>query len=88
MRARIPNMRKVTISDADLTAYSGDHLLYELQFFFFTARELGRLNKPQEMAFVLIESFVIHLRNLIDFFCVPTGSERPDDVIASDFCPS
>src|SRR5262245_35794191 len=80
-------MRNQNLSDADLTAYSGEHLRYELQFFFVAARGAARLDKPQEMASVLIESFVIHLRNLIDFFCVPSGSERPDDVIASDFCP-
>ena len=37
------------------------------------------------MASVLIESFVIHLRNLIDFFYTPRVKE--DDAIASDFCP-
>ena len=80
-------MRNQNLSDADLTTYSSEHLLYEFQLLYFAARELGRLDKPQAKASVLIESFGIHLRNLIDFFCIPTGKEREDDVIASDFCP-
>ena len=80
-------MRNVSVSDADLVAYSGEHLHYELQYIWFCAQELKKLGKPQPMASVLIESFGIHLRNLIDFFCTPAGKEREDDVIASDFCP-
>jgi hypothetical protein len=80
-------MKNVSLSDAELTAYSGEHLLYELQYLFFTAKELGRYTKPEPMVSVLIESFGIHLRNLIDFFCTKAGEERTDDVIASDFCP-
>jgi hypothetical protein len=80
-------MKNVNISDAELTAYSGDHLLYEIQMFLFTAKELSRQAGPSPMTSVLIESFVIHLRNLIEFFYTPTGSERDDDVIAADFCP-
>ena len=33
---------------------------------------------------VLVESFVQHMRNLIEFF-YPTGKVRPDTIIASDF---
>ena len=80
-------MKNVIVSDADLSAYSGEHLLYELQYLWFSASELRRLTQPSSMASVLIESFGIHLRNLIDFFCTPAGSERDDDVIASDFYP-
>jgi hypothetical protein len=77
----------VNLSDADLTAYSGEHLFYELQYLWFSASKLARMTKPSPMSSVLIESFVIHLRNLIDFFYIPAGKERPDDVIAADFCP-
>ncbi len=80
-------MRNANLSDTDLVAYSGEHLLYELQFLWFTANELRRFTKPEPMVSVLIESFGIHLRNLIDFFCTPAGKERDDDVIAPDFCP-
>ncbi len=78
-------MKTVDLSDAELIAYSGEHLLYELQLLLVTKRELARLDKPSPMASVLIESFVIHLRNLIDFFYYSRVKE--DDVIASDFCP-
>jgi len=37
------------------------------------------------MVSALLESFGIHLRNLIDFFY--TSRLKPDDVIAEDFCP-
>jgi hypothetical protein len=80
-------MKNVNLSDTELAAYSGEHLLYELQYLWFTANELRNLSNPQPMASVLIESFGIHLRNLIDFFCTPIGTERDHDVIASDFCP-
>jgi hypothetical protein len=79
-------MKNANLSDSELAAYSGEHLLYELQYLWFTRKELGWLTEPQPMSSVLIESFGIHLRNLIDFFCTPAGKERDDDVIASDFC--
>jgi hypothetical protein len=77
-------MRTVDLSEPELIAFSGEHLLYELQLLLFTGRELGRQPTPV-MRSVLIESFVIHLRNLIDFFYTPRAKE--DDVIAADFCP-
>jgi len=77
-------MRTVDLSDPELIAFSGEHLLYELRLLLFTGQELGREPTPV-MRSVLIESFVIHLRNLIDFFYTPRVKE--DDVIAADFCP-
>jgi hypothetical protein len=77
-------MRTVDLSDSELNAFSGEHLLYELQLLLFTGQELGRVPIPV-MRSVLIESFLIHLRNLIDFFYTPRTKE--DDVIAADFCP-
>src|SRR5580700_3675340 len=78
-------MRTVDLSDADLTAYSAEHLMHELQYLRYTAGELAPLSKPSPTVTVLLESFLIHLRNLIDFFYTPRMKE--DDVIASDFCP-
>jgi hypothetical protein len=80
-------MKNQNLSDADLAAYSGEHLRYEFHYFWFAAKEASKFDKPEPMASVFIESFVIHLRNLIDFFCIQAGKEQPDDVIASDFCP-
>jgi hypothetical protein len=59
--------------------------LYELQLFQWTASELRpEKNITGVLRSVLIESFVIHLRNLIDFFFTPTRDD--DDVVATDFC--
>jgi len=76
-------MKNVNLSDAELTAYSGEHLLYELQYFQLTAKLLGQ-RQTDEMRSILTESFVIHLRNLIDFFF--TTETKNDDVVATDFC--
>ena len=76
-------MKTSSLSDAELTAYSGEHILYELKLLQWTAAELGA-PKSDVMRSVLIESFAIHLRNLIDFFfTLPT---HDDDVTASVFC--
>lgn len=77
-------MKTEDLSDAELTAYSGEHLLYEFQLFLWTGKELGRPH-VSPMRSALIESFVIHLRNLIDFFFTPRSHD--DDVIAADLCP-
>jgi hypothetical protein len=77
-------MKTVNLSDTELTNYSGEHLLYELQFFQLTAKLLDQ-QTPGPMHSILIESFVIHLRNLIDFFFTPRSKD--DDVVAADFCP-
>jgi hypothetical protein len=78
-----PELKTAKLSDAELVAYSGEHLLYEWQLFLFTRKELSEEIKVA-MRRVLIESFVMHLRNLIDFFYT-TGQD--DDVVAADFCP-
>jgi hypothetical protein len=77
-------MRTVDFSDPELIAFSGEHLLYEFQLLLFSGQELGRGPTPV-MRSVLIKSFVIQLRNLIDFFYTPRAKE--DDVIAADFYP-
>lgn len=66
---------RVVLSESDLAAYSREHLAYEIQMFFATAQILSRLSPPanppdREIVVnnVYIESFVIHLRNLIEFF--------------------
>jgi hypothetical protein len=78
-------MRTSGLSDSDLAAYSGEHLLYELQMFVFAGRELARPNLAGPMRSIVIESFVIHLRNLIDFFFTPPTHD--DDVAAIHFYP-
>ena len=78
-------MKTSGLSDSDLVAYSGEHLLYELQMFVYAGRELARPHLAGPMRSVVIESFVIHLRNLIDFFF--TTPTHDDDVAAVHFYP-
>ena len=58
-------------------------MLYELHIFRWLAENL-----PADKGFqlsALLESFAIHLRNLIDFFYTQPGDARNDDVVAADF---
>jgi hypothetical protein len=80
-------VKNVTLTDAELTAYSAEHILYELQLLWYTATELSKMTTPTPVASVYLESFIIHLRNLTLFFFTKAGDERDDDVIATDFCP-
>jgi hypothetical protein len=79
--------------DSDLFAYSAEHVAYEFEMFFWLARVCGnpsiKLGAPSSAADaarlnnVLIESFVVHLRNVIEFFY--DLDPRPTDVVAADF---
>ena len=78
-------------SDAYLLAYSAEHVAYEFDMFLWLAKvmaagaslaaptpaETTRLNN------VLIEGFVVHLRNVIDFLYL--DNPKPTDVVAADF---
>jgi hypothetical protein len=73
-------------------AYSAEHVHYEVDIFFetvdlrfrpaYAAEILKQLGHPQRINNALIESFVIHLRNLIDFLDLPA---QGTDVVAEDF---
>jgi hypothetical protein len=78
------------LDDSALLAYSAEHLIYELWM-------LDRLNNwpsslqvhPAEAQIIinaLIESWVVHLRNLLDFL-YPTFC-KADDVVAAHFFPT
>jgi hypothetical protein len=76
------------LSDSDLHAYSRAHLRYEIWMFLRLGEYLIKAEAPvseqgRVTANAMIESFVIHLRNLITFLY----SERLEskDVIAADF---
>jgi hypothetical protein len=81
-------------ADAYLHAYSGEHLWYEFDMFLGLAALLGsprQLVAPTDedarrLNNGLIESFVIHFRNVFDFLYLELP--RPTDVVASDFCVS
>ncbi len=78
--------------DSYLLAYSAEHIAYEIDMFFGMTEMLSPLNKigasslaeAKRLNFAMIEAFVIHLRNLIDFLYM----DRPQstDVVATDFC--
>jgi hypothetical protein len=77
---------RIAYTDQQLLDYSEEHLLYELHIFPWVAENL-----PPEKGFplsALLESFAIHLRNLIDFFYTPPNNARNDDLVAADFFDS
>ena len=84
----------------DLAGFAGEHLEYEA-WMFLTARDklfqCARLRHQQLQPHphqpdedfnrnLLVESCVLHFRNLIDFF-YPPSSSLPDDVTAADYVP-
>jgi hypothetical protein len=93
-------------SDDFLLAYSREHVYYEFDMFLWAARLLGSgarrgASGPEDevrLNSALIETFVVHLRNVIEFLYrgTPTsdphhpyrGTPRETDVVADDFCPS
>jgi len=79
-------------TDAYLLAYSSEHLAYEVDMFFGMVELRLRPSFPSLLSVsadpirlnnALIESFVVHFRNIIDFLYV--DRPRPTDVVASDF---
>jgi hypothetical protein len=82
--------------DDYLVEYSEEHVLYEFEMFLWLARLRGSgthlaAGNPIDVAnlkHALIESFVVHLRNVIDFFYPNPRTLRSTDVIAADFCDS
>jgi hypothetical protein len=69
-------------TDEELLEYSREHLLYEFAMFDWSAQNFPGQTGCQMSA--MLQAFVVHLRNLIDFFYFP--SEKPDDMLAEDFC--
>jgi len=69
------------MSDQQLVDFSGEHLLHELAMLWEAARELPSRTASFETP-TLVETFVLHLRNMIDFLYRPG---KGDDVTAEDF---
>jgi hypothetical protein len=72
---------KIIRSEEWLNNYSKLHLLYELKMFWWLAQVVTLHDGP--LRYALLESFVLHLRNLICFFC--PQSRHTTDVIAANF---
>jgi hypothetical protein len=64
-----------------LTKFSGEHLFHELKMFWWL-KETIPSHTDGYVHDALVESFVLHLRNLIRFFCLPRDR---NDVVAEDF---
>lgn len=76
------------MNDAELHAFSGEHLYHELEMVFFTAPLCIHYRAPKDVdeqviKNALLESFAIHVRVLKAFLFDQRG--RPDDVIADDY---
>jgi len=81
--------------DPYLLEYSAEHVKYEFDMFLWLAQVCGnsavRLGAPSaadgnRLSNVLIESFAVHVRNVIDFLYL--GNPKPTDVVAADFFAS
>ncbi len=78
--------------DAYLKAYSDEHVFYEFDMFLWSSRlnaSGGPIVAPSaddatRFTSALIEVFVVHLRNVIDFLYLERP--QPTDVVAADFC--
>lgn len=76
--------KRIPLTDHELLDYSKEHVIYELWMFRSVGRALiAPIQMSQALRNALIESFAIHLRNLIDFFY--PGQIQADDVVASEF---
>jgi len=80
------------LSESELLAFSREHLRYELDMLFSTAEILGRMQTSATptpfdtlVTNAWLESFVIHLRNVIEFLYPQRLKEN--SVIAEDFFP-
>jgi len=79
-------------TDPYLLAFSGEHVAYEIDMFFGMVEVLTQSSligassaaAAARLKNALIEAFVIHLRNLIDFLYL--DRPQPNDVVAADFC--
>jgi hypothetical protein len=73
---------RLSLTDQELLDYSGEHLLYEIQMFRWLSSKVPAMTLGVDLS-AYLESFAIHLRNLIDFFY--DQKPMPDDVVAADF---
>jgi len=61
------------------------HLVYEISNFYETMFGLTQKGLSPSDINILLDSFVIHTRNLFDFFYPKRGGVRPDDMVVSDY---
>jgi hypothetical protein len=72
--------------------YSEEHVCYEFEMFLWVVQVMTsgdrpvvvKASDPSRFKNAIIEVFVVHLRNLIDFFY--SNNPQSTDIVASDFC--
>ena len=69
----------------NLNDFIKEHFIYEISMLQFTVQELRIIKSRSNLSNVLIESFVLHSRNIIDFYLIEETKKQEDDVIALDF---
>lgn len=77
--------------DGYLLTYSEEHIFYEFEMFLWLATVCAggkNLTAPTEADFkflnnVLVEAFVLHLRNVVDFLYL--DNHQATDIVAADF---
>jgi len=65
-----------------------EHVFYEIWMFLTVIKELVVMPKTPQNLFcknAYIECFVIHLRNILNFFYTPSKNRIKDDILAEDF---
>jgi hypothetical protein len=84
--------KREILRDDALLEYSKKHLRYEIEMFFGLSEMLSKVPPPGDDTApptiisynALVESFAIHLRNLVSFF-YPSSRIKPLDVLCTDF---
>jgi len=77
-------MKTKDLSEQQLSEYFAEHVRYEVQMLLnVTSAILQQLQVPQGLQHAPVESYAIHLRNLITFLY--PSSSRDTDVCAKDF---
>jgi len=78
-------------SNSELVTFSGTHLCHDLKMFFETAVVQSRFNSSTDflknlsgISTNLIESYALHLRNIVAFFY--NDNRTPNEIVAADFC--
>ena len=77
-------IRILTLSESKLKR-SAEHVYYEIWMFISTIHELTKNTQNQFQINILLESFGIHLRNLLYFFYTHPKNRVSDDMLAEDF---
>jgi len=79
----IAKFRRIDIFD--LNKYIEEHFIYEVTLLQYTFFNITNDGLHQLQLFVQLESFLLHSRNLIDFFTTNQTNKFKDDIVASDF---